>query len=125
MRSKRVWRYYCDFCKKSGCHSGHMREHEKHCVRNPERKCRRCAKTGSLQATREELLTAAAVGLDELRRASEGCPVCMLVGATALHDRDPDAAVEGFSFDSESAEAWRIYNEERQAEEYARCGGAY
>ena len=43
MRTKKVNRYYCDFCKKAGCSAGHMRSHETHCTMNPNRVCRMCA----------------------------------------------------------------------------------
>lgn len=42
MKTKKVNRYYCDFCKKSGGSSYHMKEHEKHCTMNPDRQCRMC-----------------------------------------------------------------------------------
>lgn len=42
MRKKQVWRYYCEFCKKSGCSGYHMKNHELHCTMNPERECRMC-----------------------------------------------------------------------------------
>lgn len=42
MKTKRVNRYYCEFCKKSGCSKGHMATHEKHCTMNPDRECRMC-----------------------------------------------------------------------------------
>lgn len=42
MITKKVNRYYCEFCKKSGGSSGHIRRHEEHCTRNPNRKCRMC-----------------------------------------------------------------------------------
>ena len=43
MRTKRVLRYYCDFCKKAGCSKFHMEQHEKHCTMNPERSCGMCS----------------------------------------------------------------------------------
>ncbi|MEN6426073.1 MAG: hypothetical protein ABFE13_11960 [Phycisphaerales bacterium] len=39
MRTERVNRYYCDFCKKSGCSAYHIRRHEERCTLNPGRKC--------------------------------------------------------------------------------------
>lgn len=42
MKVKRVNRYYCDFCKKAGCHGGHIKKHEEHCSLNPDRKCGFC-----------------------------------------------------------------------------------
>ena len=43
MKSKRVLRYYCDFCKKSGCGKYAMEQHELYCTMNPNRKCKMCA----------------------------------------------------------------------------------
>jgi hypothetical protein len=37
-----VNRYYCEFCKKSGGHAGHIKDHEKYCTMNPQRSCRMC-----------------------------------------------------------------------------------
>lgn len=42
MRQKKIWRYYCEFCKKSGCGKPQMRTHETHCTMNPDRICRVC-----------------------------------------------------------------------------------
>ena len=42
MRTKKVNRYWCDFCNKAGLSARHMRSHEMHCTLNPERECRVC-----------------------------------------------------------------------------------
>jgi len=42
MKVKRVLRYYCEFCKKSGGGKAAMIKHEKHCTMNPDRECRMC-----------------------------------------------------------------------------------
>lgn len=42
MRKKKVWRYYCDHCKKSGCSKHWIEKHERHCTGNPSRVCRMC-----------------------------------------------------------------------------------
>lgn len=42
MITKKVNRYYCEFCKKSGGHAGHMRNHEKACTANADRVCSMC-----------------------------------------------------------------------------------
>lgn len=42
MRTKKVNRYYCDHCKKSGCSSYHMKRHESSCTANPNRTCMFC-----------------------------------------------------------------------------------
>ena len=42
MRTKKINRYYCDFCKKSGCSAPHMVKHERGCTANPNRSCGLC-----------------------------------------------------------------------------------
>lgn len=42
MRTKRVNRYYCDFCKKAGQSKPSMERHESGCTLNPNRVCRVC-----------------------------------------------------------------------------------
>lgn len=44
MRSIKKWRYFCDFCKKSGGSGSHMAKHEKGCTLNPARECGLCVK---------------------------------------------------------------------------------
>jgi hypothetical protein len=46
MRTKKVNRYWCDFCNKAGLASHAMAKHEKHCTMNPARSCRVCAMIG-------------------------------------------------------------------------------
>ena len=45
MKTKKVNRYWCDFCNKAGLQAGAMRKHEKHCTMNPDRVCRVCVLT--------------------------------------------------------------------------------
>ncbi len=42
MKLKTVTRYSCDFCDKRGYSAGHMKRHELHCTKNPDRSCRVC-----------------------------------------------------------------------------------
>lgn len=43
MRKAKRWRYYCDFCGKSGMNSTRIREHEARCRKNPKRRaCPTC-----------------------------------------------------------------------------------
>lgn len=46
MRTKKVNRYFCDFCKRSGGSAYHMRRHEVGCTANPERECGMCEPGG-------------------------------------------------------------------------------
>jgi hypothetical protein len=87
MRKIKRWRYYCDFCKKSGASGHHMQKHEASCCRNPNRTCRMCAADGSIvQQDMQTLLAALANdGLEELTRVTGECPACIL--AAIMQDR--------------------------------------
>ncbi len=83
MRIKTVKRYYCDFCKKSGGSSYHIKNHEIHCTLNPERKCRLCARIhGSNGHDLKTLLSILGDGnnksFENLWDHVEGCPACIL-----------------------------------------------
>lgn len=43
MRTKRMLRYFCDYCSKSGGRRDSMRKHESGCTLNPNRRCKMCA----------------------------------------------------------------------------------
>ena len=79
MRQKRVWRYYCDHCKKGGCGKAAMVRHEEHCIKNPTRSCRMCNHGDGGTHTLPDLLAAlASGGISALREEAGGCPACML-----------------------------------------------
>lgn len=78
MRQKKVWRYYCEFCKKAGCHAGHMRKHELHCTANPSRKCRVCDMRDGLQEPTDVLIAALGISFKRLEEVADGCPACIL-----------------------------------------------
>lgn len=122
MRSKMVRRYYCDFCPKSGCNSGHIRKHEQRCVRNPSRECRMCERVGGWQAPLAELVAAmdSDEGLPALRRAASECPVCILSGiigwrALRAHELDAEDLYVDFDFKAEVQRVWDEENTERAA----------
>lgn len=46
--------YYCDFCKKKGLAGGAMKTHEKHCTLNPNRHCRMCQMSTTIEETVQE-----------------------------------------------------------------------
>jgi len=86
MRVKTVNRYYCDYCKKSGCAAGHMKKHERSCTMNPERVCGMCKMLNIVQKPIAELKSFL-VGMtsdnaekliNKLREANVGCPACTL-----------------------------------------------
>lgn len=81
MKRKRVWRYYCDFCRKGSCAGGHMKRHEESCTLNPERKCRLCVDRFTQQPMKDLIAALGSgdeAGVKALREKAEGCPICML-----------------------------------------------
>lgn len=95
MRKKRVWRYYCDYCKKAGCSAGHMAAHEKHCCGNPERACRMCWMDVSGDVAQQPMADLVAAfdreGLDGVRTLAQGCPACMLAAMIVWRKQQPQS----------------------------------
>jgi hypothetical protein len=130
MRRKRVWRYYCDFCKKSGCSAGHMRAHEAACTANPERACGMCRREGASTLVRpliDALGAGDTSGVERLRAAAEGCPACMLaaIRQSGLQtpfevDGPPGFHVE-FDYQEEKREWWAQQN----PDDYADAHGPF
>ena len=137
MKEKKVWRYYCDFCKKASLSKGAMKKHEKHCTMNPDRKCRMCAYTECLsaplpeliamlpepsellyetewggQATWEGKIPAFWDAFEKMRDAAEHCPACILA---ALRQRGLPAYVWGdkYNYAKECKSLWDEVNAER------------
>ena len=82
MTFKIVKRYYCDFCKKSGCSASSMKTHEKKCGLNPERICGLCGGAVS-QSTVDEVKAAADemcgdVLTQKINELFNWCPSCGL-----------------------------------------------
>ena len=139
MKKKMMWRYYCDFCKKAGCHAGHMRRHEERCTANPNRKCGMCEALGEIVVQRPSDLAASInpehletfseagiiagehepgsiltlAGLDALRDKVEGCPACIL--ATLRH---ADLYCNEFSYKDEHRSFWERVGENYLMENY-------
>jgi len=79
------WRYYCDFCRKSGGSGGHIARHERGCTLNPNRVCGLHERMRERQPSMPELVNALeahgedwAAGMKDLRDLSENCPACIL-----------------------------------------------
>jgi hypothetical protein len=143
MKAKRVNRYYCDFCGKSGCSAYHIRRHEERCTLNPDRKCGmpECytspAELAEAVASIPDVKqfvhqsgddlgdwewfdipndTVAAV-LADLEQRLDACPVCMYA---ALRRAGWAGMVrEQFNLKERIADCW---NEANRAEERARYG---
>lgn len=114
MTRKRVWRYKCDFCKKSGCSSGHLKRHEMSCTANPNRVCKMCNFLGNEQSPLTELIAiASAKGdcwMDKLRSAANECPACMLA---TLRQSNPTDELYTFDFKAEMQRCFNDYAEMR------------
>ena len=128
MRTKKVNRYYCDYCKKSGCAAGHMKRHEERCTKNPNRMCGVCAMRELPQPSMAELLdtlpepvttddeygfcATGVPGLEEAMKVlydkTEGCPACTMA---ALRQKGIPIPMTKFDFKSEMAQVWSEFNE--------------
>lgn len=134
MRTKKVNRYWCDFCNKGGLSAFHMRKHELHCTLNPKRHCRVCdlfeggstnepleltklipsdvfSKDGrGFQSYDQEKI---ALALAKLREATDNCPACIM--AAIRLSGHPVPVFEGFDFKMEMKyllEDWNKSNRE-------------
>lgn len=118
MKEKRVLRYYCEHCKKSGCSKHWMQRHEDSCIHNPNRVCRfhafiRMDEDCHFIST-ADLVTIAKTRkgtLNDLRELTMGCPACMLATITQSGLNDSPADEDGYGAQNEF-QAWR-YKEEK------------
>jgi len=124
MRTKRVNRYYCDFCKKSGCHAPSIRKHEQRCTMNPDRECKMCKLAENDQKPMSVLVAILPnpdnylfkdedsylqfhtkfyevldMAMQTLRNVTNDCPACIL--AALRQARIPVPAVQGFDYKAE------------------------
>lgn len=138
MKVKKVNRYFCDFCKKSGGSSGHMKKHESGCTNNPNRVCGVCAATGGEQKPMSELIAIfseevrlheesvkdlsaedaadSKVKIPELRHATENCPACILAAIRLSKHQ----VLVSFDFKKEIDEYWSDLNDYRNQMESDR-----
>lgn len=117
MRSRLRRQYYCDFCRKSSGHAGHMRRHESACTGNPNRVCKMCVRLGVEQRPLADIVADVravkvptttsnyyerdARIVEALRKATSGCPACML----AVMRFDVSLSAE-WNFQEEMSAAW-------------------
>lgn len=139
MKKIKKWRYYCEFCKKSGASAYHMQKHEDHCTMNPRRRCGMCeADPGGDMVTKpmEDLITALLCqgndyekGLEVLREVTGNCPACILAAIRQSGiQRPPEDDGEGgcdegvylsFNFVTEKKRFWSDQND--AAADYDDC----
>lgn len=131
MKIKKVNRYYCDYCKKSGGSKYYLQKHEEHCTKNPNRKCRMCEIAGGMPTPMNELLaimpdpeqfhsilygqdvysmpqeTAKDI-LEKLRTATNNCPACIMA---ALRQKGIFLSlIPDFDYKAEVNLFWNEYN---------------
>ena len=83
MIKKRVWRYYCEHCRKGSQSPSCMRRHIESCCKNPARVCFLHADAGIAQPDLAGLIAGLKdrdfdSGLRWLSDECCGCPACML-----------------------------------------------
>ena len=133
MITKKVNRYYCEFCGKASCAAWAMRKHERACTLNPERICGMCAFAAIEQRPMTDIRAclpnradyepepdvygfivytdlekAIAVSLEDLRKLTDGCPACIM--AALRQQGIPIPAARDFDF---KAECQQWFNERR------------
>ena len=142
MKTKKVNRYWCDYCNKAGLSKSAMERHEKHCTLNPERSCRVCdlvqggshglpvsALVALLPDSRpyhtaapfddnehRALVAALEIAMPALREAVAGCPACIM--AALRQAKIPVPMADNFDFKAEMKSIFDDLNEER-----FQCGG--
>ena len=147
MRQVKRWRYYCDFCKKSGGRKDAIVKHERGCTARPDRVCGLCEHCGELQpemivltefidsyckdlprydnyadisAGHDELAVSGDKldpMVEELDKLANNCPACMLA---ALRQAETETW-SNFSFKAELDEWWAEENSMAREREGAYC----
>jgi len=139
MITKKVNRYYCEFCKKANCSAPSISRHEKSCTLNPNRICRMCLICDLEQSKMSDLMkilpkpviiddnlgfqTIVNIkeieeGMEKLREVTENCPACIL--ATIRQIGIPVPAIQSFSFTEECKSFWADFNQAQADKNY--CG---
>ncbi len=123
MTKKKVWRYWCSFCKKAGLSSYWIQKHERACTANPDRVCGICNHAKLAQHPIAQLLAyidpkKENCGLADLRKLTEDCPACILAAirqsGICKWDGDPESQPPTIEYDfkAEMAAFWARQNED-------------
>ncbi len=142
MRKAKRWRYYCDFCNKSGGSKYHMQGHEPSCTMNPKRTCRMCGiqdePSGDLEkmiriikndiyCVEDELeMEAWLFGEDKKEEATlaairsiSDCPACILA---AIRQAGIPFMFQSFDYKKEKEAFWSDFNDSRADGGPSACG---
>jgi hypothetical protein len=115
MTKKKVWRYKCDYCKKSNCSASSIKKHERGCTANPERVCGMCAAVGNEQASSLKIpILQISIEINDrspdailawMRTLTGNCPACIL---SAIRQSKSTAYFENiFDFKEECELFWQ------------------
>ena len=117
IKKQKRWRYYCDFCKKSGGQKTAMLKHEKSCTKNHDRQCYMCEIVDGCTETKELVELVKTFPVDEygniegvdyvekLREKADSCPACMLAAV-----RLSCVSLVEFNYEKEVEEMWKEHN---------------
>ena len=130
MKTKKVNRYYCDHCKKSGCSARHMKKHETGCTLNPNRICGYCRISEIEQMEMKRLLDVLPcppteiedeygwigygdipdieIAIDKLRELTQNCPMCIF---SALRQKDIPIYMTKFNYKEDTDVFWNNFND--------------
>jgi len=129
----------CEHCGKKNWSIGHMRNHELHCTKNPDRECRVCKMVEGEQKPIAELTAllpnlaswrdeydninyaegsreSVNAALKALRDACDNCPACILAALRQKGIMVP--LVTDFDFTKEVKSLWSEINESRRDQCY-------
>jgi len=135
MITKKVNRYWCEFCKKTGGSAGHMKRHESGCTKNPNRICKMCQhiEGGVDQKSIAELIALLPdasklphwtneidgqiwlnsdanpivnAALPALRAAANDCPACIM--AALRQAKIPVSIASDFDYKKEVEKVWEL-----------------
>ncbi|MGE5512450.1 MAG: hypothetical protein ACM31O_14475 [Bacteroidota bacterium] len=128
MKKVKRWRYYCEYCRKSGCSGGHIARHERGCTANPNRECAMHGFVTTESAPDMPALLAAIehdAKLTKLRAVAHNCPACILAALrqsnVMMVDGEGMPFAPDFDFRAEREAIFAAHN----AAEYEREGMYY
>jgi hypothetical protein len=125
MIKKPAFRYYCEFCGKSGGSASHMSRHEKYCTANPNRRCGMCDRAGRNPPSVADMVIALGdgdeAGLTLVQEMCEYCPACTLAAIRQSKlQSGPDEESDGFRVEFDFAKAKDEFWEEINDRAYNR-----
>ena len=121
MRTKRVNRYYCDFCRKAGQSKYWISKHERGCTANPGRICGLCEHSENEQKPIAELVACISAakddcGIKDVSELSNHCPACTLAairqsGILKVEGGDGFPISVPYDFKADMARFWSEQND--------------